>query len=114
VAQLKDQGAAHEVAMSSDGGIYVRTEEGLKSISPEEYYNNKDKYQGRAITNSQLLGLREMDPNLAFNFDILSDVSGSIGMKTISDTLVDIISKFGNNTLQGYVQKTGENVSKSI
>ena len=105
VGQLKNQGAAHEVAMSSDGGIYVLTDKGLSTVTPDEYYKNKDKYYKRALTNSQLLGLREKDSNLAFNFDILSDVS---------DTLVDIIGKFGSNTLQGYVQKTGDQVSQSI
>ena len=57
----------------------------MSTISADEFHKNRDKYQ--ALTNSQVLGLREQDPSLAYRSDILKDAAGAIGMKTISDQL---------------------------
>ena len=108
---LKDQDNAHEVAIASNGYLYVRSEDGFTTVSPNEFANNRDKYD--ALTNSQVLGLRQKLPGLAFNTDILNDMAGSISLETIQKQLLDIIDKFGETTRSEYVRRTGDNVSQS-
>lgn len=108
---LKEQHAGNEAAIATNGYLYVIDNDyNMSTVSPEEFYKNKDKYQ--ALTNSQVLGLREKDPNLAYNADILNDVSGAIGMKVITDQLSDIITKFGHLSRTEYINKTGDNISQ--
>lgn len=108
---LKEQRAGNEAAIATNGYLYVIDDDyNMSTVSPEEFYKNKDKYQ--ALTNSQVLGLREKDPNLAYNTDILNDVSGAIGMKVITDQLSDIITKFGHLSRTEYINKTGDNISQ--
>lgn len=110
-ANLKEQRAGNEAAIASNGFLYVIDEDyNMSTISPEEFYQNKDRYQ--VLTNSQVLGLRENDPNLAYNTTILDDVSGAIGMKVITDQLTDIITKFGHLSRSEYINKTGDNISQ--
>ena len=85
----------------------------MKTVSPDEYYKNLEKYHGKALTNSQILGLREQNSKLAFNSNILKDVNGAIGMKTITDQLIDTISKFGSTSRTEYIKKTGDSISQS-
>jgi hypothetical protein len=51
---------------------------------------------------------------LAFNGDILKDISSSLGMKSVVTELTDIVNKFGIMTRSEYIQNTGEVVSKSV
>lgn len=115
--RLDNQDAWNEVAVTTTGQVYVyEKDKGLKTVSAEDYYENKDSYQ--ALTNSQVLGLREQDPNLAFNgtfkSDILKDVSSAIGMKSVETELLNIVDKFGSVTRSEYIQNTGEPISKSV
>lgn len=111
--RLDNQDAWNEVAVTTTGKVYVyEKDRGLKTVSAEDYYENKDNYQ--ALTNSQVLGLREQDNNLAFNGDILKDISASLGMKSVVTELTDIVNKFGMTTRSEYIQNTGEVVSKSV
>ena len=111
--KLKAENAWNEVAVASNGYLYVLDKEHkMHTISTEDYHKNRDKYQ--ALTNSQVLGLREQDPNLAYRSDILTDAAGAIGMKTISDQLIDIVSKFGETTRNEYIKNTGRQVSQSV
>lgn len=117
--RLDNQDAWNEVAITTTGHIYVyEKDKGLKTISTEEFYKNKDKNVYQALTNSQVLGLREQDPNLAFNgvfkSDILKDMASAKGMSGIEKELVDIVDKFGTITRAEYIQNTGEPVSKSV
>jgi hypothetical protein len=59
------------------------------------------------------LGLREKDPNMAFNSNILKDVAGAISLNKITDQLLDMISKFSTTTRSEYINKTGDNISQS-
>lgn len=109
--RLKTQDAWNEVAVSNDGKIYVYSEEGLRTVSADEYHKNRDKYQ--ALTNSQVLGLREQDSNLAFNSNVLRDMSGALGLKTITTQLMDTVSKFGTMSRTEYTKDTGDAISQS-
>lgn len=110
-ANLKGQNSWNEAAIASNGYLYVASENGLETVSVNDYHKNRDKYQ--VLTNSQLLGLREKDPNMAFNSNILKDVAGAISLNKITDQLLDMISKFSTTTRSEYISKTGDNISQS-
>lgn len=109
--RLKNQDAWNEVAVSTDGKIYVYSEEGLRTVSADEFHKNRDKYQ--ALTNSQVLGLREQDTNMAFNTSVLRDMSGALGLKSITTQLMDTVSKFGTMSRTEYTRNTGNAISQS-
>ena len=109
--RLKNQDAWNEVAVSTDGKMYVYSEEGLRTVSADEFHKNRDKYQ--ALTNSQVLGLREQDSNMAFNSNVLRDMSGALGLKTITTQLMDTVSKFGTMSRTEYTRNTGDAISQS-
>ena len=109
--RLKNQDAWNEVAVSTDGKIYVYSEDGLRTVSADEFHKNRDKYQ--ALTNSQVLGLREQDSNMAFNSNVLRDMSGALGLKTITTQLMDTVSKFGTMSRTEYTRNTGDAISQS-
>lgn len=109
--RLKNQDAWNEVAVSTDGKIYVYSEDGLRTVSADEFHKNRDKYQ--ALTNSQVLGLREQDSNMAFNSNVLRDMSGALGLKTITAQLIDTVSKFGTMSRTEYTRNTGDAISQS-
>lgn len=113
VTRLKEEDAGQEVALTSNGQVYVyNKDEGLKTISSSDYYKNRDKYQ--LLTNSQVLGLRENSPELTFNDGILKDLAAATGLKTITDQLVETITKFGMTTRQEYIKNTGDVISQSV
>ena len=109
---LKDEDAWDEVAMTSTGSIYVVKDGKLSTVTSQDYYQNRNKYQ--ALTTAQVMGLRESDPNMAFKEDVLKDMSGMISFKTITDHLVNTIDKFGSNSREEYIKKTGEDVPQSV
>lgn len=110
--RLKEQDAWNEIAVSTDGKIYVYSEEGLRTVSADEFHKNRDKYQ--VLTNSQVLGLREKDSNMAFNTNVLRDMSGALGLKTITTQLMDTVSKFGTMSRTEYTKNTGDAISQSV
>jgi hypothetical protein len=112
VARLKSEKAEHETAITSGGDLYVIDEnQKMQTISASDYYENMGKY--RPLTNSQVLYLREQDPNLSYREDILNDIEGAISMKTVSDQLLDEISKIGSISRGEYVKQTGNQISQS-
>lgn len=112
--KLTNEDAWHEVATTTTGGIYTYDEKkGLKIVSPDEYHENLEKYHGKALTNAQVLGLREQNANLAFNSNILLDMNGAIGMNSITNKLVETVTKFGNVSRSEYIKKTGDSISQS-
>ena len=89
--------------------MYVYSEnDGISTVDPSEYYSNKDKYQ--ALTNSQLLSLREHQPELAYRQDILNNLSNSVGMESIVNYLKGVIKDFGTKTIEGYTLKNKEQI----
>lgn len=107
-SNLGKENAWSEIAVDDSGRMYVYNEDGLTSVNPSEYYKNKNKYQ--AITNSQLMGLREQQRGLSFNRSILNNVQNAVGMKSIVEYVRGIIKDFGTNTTSGYIQKNAKNI----
>ena len=103
-AQLIKESAGSEVAVSDDGNLYVSAGNGkITKISPEAYAKDRDKYS--VLTNNQLLYLRENNPGLAFQTDILNDLGNAVSMQSIAKHLKDIITAFGEQKLEHYTTK---------
>jgi hypothetical protein len=83
-------------------------------IRPEELTETiKNKKEGESlaytpITYSQLMGLREKDPNFAYNLDVLRDMAAGSGMNKITTKITSAIEKLGNEDLGGYMAKDGK------
>jgi hypothetical protein len=94
--QIIDEGSGSEAAITNTGDLYVVDEDKeIKTITTDTYYNNREKY--RVLTNSELIRLREEQPELAFNGSILTDLSNTVGMKSIVDYVKSTIGSFGTN-----------------
>jgi len=107
--QLSKERSWAEAAVDDKGRMYVYSEnDGISTVDPSEYYSNKDKYQ--ALTNSQLLSLREHQPELAYRQDILNNLSNSVGMESIVNYLKGVIKDFGTKTIEGYTLKNKEQI----
>lgn len=107
--QLSKERSWAEAAVDDKGRMYVYSENnGISTVDPSEYYSNKDKYQ--ALTNSQLLSLREHQPELAYRQDILNNLSNSVGMESIVNYLKGVIKDFGTKTIEGYTLKNKEQI----
>lgn len=93
----EDKGSLGEVVINSTGQIMVTDGEGFDWISPEEYFENKENYS--PITNAQLLDFRQKGVGgLALNASSLHAVSGSIGMKDVTDLITNALSSLGKDT----------------
>lgn len=93
--QIISEGSGSEVAITNIGGLYVVGDEGVTTIGLNEYHKNPDKY--RVLTNSELIRLREEQPDLAYNGTILTDLKNTVGMKSIVNYVKSTIGAFGTN-----------------
>jgi hypothetical protein len=77
--------------------MYVSDAEGnISLVDPNKYDNTKHF----ALTNKQLMGLRERAGNFAMNSEILTNLSGTTGMKSIRDFLMTAIEKLGTTEVK--------------
>lgn len=115
-ANLDSEDAWGEVAMDSRGYMYVQDQNGkITTVSATEYAKNFDKGKYIAITNEQLLGLREMKGSpLAMNSDVLNSMSGTIGIKSVQEYLLGLVEKLGTTTEQGYGSKKQNQIINGI
>lgn len=107
---LGNEDAWSDFAINDMGQLYVLDKENnLKQITTSDYKENDDKY--RALTYSQLMGLRERD--LPMNTTVLNDIKNAVGMKTIAEHVKNIATAFGENSNQFYVQNK-DSVKKGL
>lgn len=104
-----------DVAVDQYGKIYtVDTKGKLKKISPDELAKDlKNIKEGEQpdyapLTYSQLMGLREKDSSFAYNMDMLRDMAAGSGMNKITEKIVNVIEKLGNEDVSGYMAKDGK------
>ena len=115
IANLDDEDAWGEVAMDSRGYMWVQDDEGqIKTVSTSDYAKGSKKGKYVAITNEELLGLREKYSQFAMNSDILNSISGTIGIKSVQDYLQGIVEKLGTVTEQGYATKKQSQIVNGI
>lgn len=94
--QIIKEGSGSEVAITNTGNLYAFSEDdGLKTITSDTYYKNPNKY--KILTNTELMQLRESQPELAYNSTILTDLSNTVGIKSIIDYIKSTINSFGTN-----------------
>ena len=88
----KTNKSLNDVAISSQGGVYVRSDKGqLEEISMMDYSKIKDKK--RALTVNDLLLEREGNYSLAFNTSIFDPINNSMGLIKVNEELNTYITK---------------------
>lgn len=111
VKNLDAENAWGEVALDSRGYMYVANKDGnIETISAHEYYKDLDSGKYQAITNEQLMSLRERQGGMAFQSGVLSNLNKAIGMDTIYNQLRGVVEKLGTSTLQGYSSKEANDI----
>lgn len=111
---LDTQDAWGDVAIDDRGQIYTYdiSEKKLKTVSPNELKKNAENYQ--VLTNEDLINFRRNSNSMAFNNNILDNLSAAVGMKTITDYAKDLIEKFANTEITGYSTKAGSDIKSGI
>lgn len=111
VKNLDTENAWGEIALDSRGYMYVANKDGnIETISAHEYYKGLDSGKYQAITNEQLMSLRERQGGMAFQSGVLSNLNKAIGMDTIYNQLRGVVEKLGTSTLQGYSSKEANDI----
>ena len=109
---LDAEDAWGDVATDSRGFIYTWNQESnqIEKVAPSAYNPEKQL----ALTNQDLLNFRWNNTDTKYNTSIITDVSKSVGMKTISTYLVDLIKKFEQSEVTGYGSKTDSEIASGL
>lgn len=118
VTHIESEGNGHDVAITQTGLMYVmdvNTSE-IKTISVDDYFNNSNQY--KPLTNADMLEVRNISSSKTMNTSILKDLYGSRSMKSVTDHLLDVITKFGTYVEkmkdEGYSSAEIEGITKGI
>lgn len=98
VKRLESESAGSEAALTTNGELYVYSPKGLTTVSPTEYAQHKDDKGYQVLTNNDLLYLRQEQDSLAFDGNILNNLSKTVGLKSVSEYVVKLINDFGTDT----------------
>ena len=109
---LDAEDAWGDVATDSRGYIYTWNQESnkIEKVAPSAY----DAEKQLALTNQDLLNFRWNNTDTKYDTSIITDVSKSVGMKTISTYLVDLIKKFEQSEVTGYGSKTNSEIASGL
>lgn len=109
---LDAEDAWGDVATDSRGYIYTWNQESnkIEKVAPSAYNAEKQL----ALTNQDLLNFRWNNTDTKYDTSIIADVSKSVGMKTISTYLVDLIKKFEQSEVTGYGSKTNSEIASGL
>ena len=108
VSEIEKHDASSEIAMDSNGRMYVDSEQGLKLIQTAEF----DPEKHRPLSNSELLNLRATQ--FAFNTGMLSDLIDVIGQKDIREQIDAIINNFGNIKSTEFKNKKMQDIAQDL
>lgn len=94
--KLIDKGAAQEVAISSEGLMFVHKNGSadISLIDPRAFNPGKDI----SVTNAELTNLRANDPRFAFNDKLLNTVMAATSMEEIRKVIKDATTKLESVT----------------
>lgn len=108
---LTETGNWNEIALDNKGQMYVVDKDGnLDTISPLEYYKNRNNYQ--ALTNNDILEYRsKANP---FDSSVLNDAAGSIGVNDVTEYVKGIILDFGTRSVSGYTNSEIAQMDESL
>lgn len=113
---VTNNGGLHEIALDQTGRMYVQDQETgqLGKVSVDQFNQLQKEHKGKYVplTNNDLLFYRANDPKQAFNNEFLGIVSNGIGIKTVTEMLLQVASGLGKDTLtrEGYSEKVGNNI----
>lgn len=100
---ISEKGGLNELAINDRGQLlgYNKETKDYKFFTVDEIYKQKNYIP---LTNSELLELRAINPQLAFNPYILQTVKNGTGMEEINTMIMSIVDKIGTNiiTKDGY------------
>ena len=109
---LDTEDAWGDVATDSRGYIYTLNQDSnkIEKVAPSAYNPEKQL----ALTNQDLLNFRWNNTDTKYNTSIITDVSKSVGMKTISTYLIDIIKNFEQSEITGYGNKINADIASGL
>ena len=109
---LDAEDAWGDVATDSRGYIYTLNQDSnkIEKVAPSAYNPEKQL----ALTNQDLLNFRWNNTDTKYNTSIITDVSKSVGMKTISTYLIDIIKNFEQSEVTGYGNKINADIASGL
>ena len=109
---LDAEDAWGDVATDSRGYIYTWNQDSnkIEKVAPSTYNPEKQL----ALTNQDLLNFRWNNTDTKYNTSIITDVSKSVGMKTISTYLIDIIKNFEQSEVTGYGNKINADIASGL
>ena len=109
---LDSEDAWGDIATDSRGYIYTWNQKSnkIEKVTPSKY----DPQEQIALTNQDLLNIRWNNVDTRYDTSIITDVTKTIGMKTISNYLVDLIKKFEQSEVTGYASKTNSDISSGL
>ena len=109
---LDAEDAWGDVATDSRGYIYTWNQDSnkIEKVAPSAYNPEKQL----ALTNQDLLNFRWNNTDTKYNTSIITDVSKSVGMKTISTYLIDIIKNFEQSEVTGYGNKINTDIASGL
>ena len=109
-----NNGGINELAINERGQlICVNTSGDFKYFLPEELKENPG-YQ--PVTNSELLRLRAYSPELAEDNKVLGIVANGIGIKSVTDYIMGLVSKLGTDTKirEGFASTSSKEVLNGL
>ena len=109
---LDSEDAWGDVATDSRGFIYTWNQESnkIEKVAPSAYNAEKQL----ALTNQDLLNFRWNNIDTKYDTSIITDVTHSVGMKTISSYLIDLVKNFEQSEVTGYGNKTNSEIASGL
>lgn len=102
LANASKNGALAEPAISMDGKLIVQNDDGsIGTVSLETYNSDRDKYQDRLLTVSNLANMRRYDPRLVNNQYIFDVIDNSMGYEAFQELLSKATQSIGSSETTG-------------
>ena len=89
---LISSGAAEEIALTSEGYVFVRDGEDINLVPFTKF--NPAKHI--PITNAELTNLRANDPRFGFNDKVTASLMGATSMKEIREVITQSVAHLGS------------------
>lgn len=111
---LRKTGGLNEIAIMGEDIVVSDSNGNLTTVSPDEYLQNKSKYQ--TMTNSNVLYLRAYKKEYANDAYLIKVAGSGIGMEEVTKQIQSRIGSIGTDTQQqsGYVVKSQDKVLKGL
>lgn len=109
--EIRNHNAGSEVALDSYGRMWVNGSEGVKKIKLSEF----DSEKHTPISNSELMYLRERNPELAFMDDLFGDTGMDVvGNKDVRGEIDEIIKNFGTIKSAEFQDKKFQEIANDL